>query len=93
MNKHKRVVRDVLNRLYARISGPLASDRERHRIALLALDQLAPDDEVALPLDGLTVAEVQTAVEAGKVSVAAALAYELAHANRKTLVAWLKERE
>jgi hypothetical protein len=92
VNQHKRVVRDVLNHLYARISGPLASDLERHRIGLVALDQLAPD-ETPFSLDGLTVAQVQAAVEGKKVTVAQALEYELANANRKSLVAWLKERE
>jgi hypothetical protein len=81
-----------LNFLYARISGPLASDQERHRIALVALDQLAPD-KAPFDLDGLTVAQVQTAVEGKKVTAAAALEYELANANRKGLTAWLKERE
>lgn len=92
MNRHKRVVREVLNHLYARISGPLASDKERHRIALVALDQLSPDDK-PFSLDGLTVAQVQSAVEGKKVTAEEALEYELVNANRKSLVAWLKERE
>lgn len=93
MNDHKRVVREVLNHLYGRIPVPFASDLERHRIALIALDALAPDVTPAFDLSGLTVAQVQTAIEGGKVSAAVALEYELQNSNRKSLIAWLKERE
>lgn len=92
MNQHKRVIREVLNFLYARISIPLATDLERLRISLVALEKLAPDEQ-PFNLDGLTVAQVQTAVEADKVTVEEALAYEMQNSNRKSLIAWLKERE
>ena len=90
MNVHARVVREVLNHLYQQIITPLASDRERLRIGLLAVDQLDPP--AVYNLDGMTMAQVQAAVEGGLVSAATALAHENENAKRKSLTAWLEER-
>lgn len=92
MNQHKRVVKETLNFLYARITGPSASDRERHRIALVALEQLSPS-EPTFDMNGATVAQIQTAVEAKVITAADALKHEYENANRKTLVSWLLERD
>jgi hypothetical protein len=90
MNVHARVVREVLKRLYSQIQSPLASDRERLRIGLKAVDQLDPPK--SYNLSGLTVAQVQAAVEGKRVSAAEALAHEHANMKRKGLTAWLEER-
>ena len=92
MNQHKRVVKETLNFLYARITGPLASDRERHRIALVALEQLAPTAPT-FDMNGATVAQVQTAVEGKAITAVDALKHEYENANRKTLINWLLERD
>jgi hypothetical protein len=90
MNVHARVVREVLNHLYRQIPTPLASDRERLRIGLKAVDQLDPP--ASYNLVGLTVAQVQAAVEGKLVSAAVALAHENENTKRKGLTAWLEER-
>lgn len=91
MSKHKQVVKETLTYFYSRIQAPKASGKERLRIARLALDQLEPEAPT-FSLDGMTVAQVQTAVEGGKVSAEAALEHESANAGRKTLIGWLEER-
>lgn len=91
MSNHKKVVTDVIDHFYARLPNPLASDAERRRIALLALDQMEPED-TGTPLEGATVSEVQTLVGEGVVTPGDALAYEQAHGERTTLIAWLEER-
>jgi hypothetical protein len=91
VNTHARVVREVLNHFFNRIPDPLASDIERRRIALKAIDQLAPTPST-FDLEGATIAQVQAAVEGNLVSVAAALAHENENAKRKSLTAWLEDR-
>lgn len=91
MSKHKEIVKHTLNYLYGRIDNPMASDRERHRISLLALDQLEPEAP-RFSLEGSTIAQVQSAVEGGLVSAQEALEFERANGERKTLMAWLEER-
>lgn len=91
MSKHKQVIKETLAYFYSRIQMQKASDKERFRIANLALEQLEPEAP-SFSLDGMTVAQVQTAVEGGKVSAQAALEHEIANAGRKTLIGWLEEK-
>lgn len=92
MSQHKDVVKQTLDRLYQRIDNPTARDREFHRVARLAVEQLEPEPP-RLDLDGATIAQVQSAVEGGDITVADALAFEQDHDQRKTLIAWLEERD
>lgn len=91
MTKHKEIVKHTLQFFYGRIDNPRASERERLRISLLALNQLEPDAP-SFSLEGATIAQVQSAVEAGKVSAGEALEFERANDERKTLIGWLEER-
>jgi hypothetical protein len=94
MNEHAEVIRECLNYLYRRIPEPLARDKARHRIGLKALSMLAgaPNSKPSMDVTGLTVAQVQSAVEAGKVTAADALQQESSGKNRVSLIGWLEER-
>ena len=91
MTTHKQIVSDTIKLFYQRINAPTAGEKERRRIALLALDQMEPEPS-KFTLAGSTIAQVQNAVEAGDVSAADALEFERATDGRKTLIAWLEER-
>ena len=92
MTDHKRVVLDTLDHLYACIPAPSATDRERHRIARMAVDRMEPEAKLA-DLAGMNIAQVQAEVEAGRVTAVDALAFEEANGKRKSLITWLEERE
>ena len=94
MNEHVKVIDETLTRLYQRIETPSGSDALRLRVARKALAHLADAEEEpsALDLTGMNVAQVQAAVEAGRISARDALTQETNGAKRKTLAAWLDER-
>lgn len=93
VNQHHVAVRSALKHLYGRISNPTASDQARYRIGLKALGQLGGSEDVPMPdIEHMTVAQVQTLVESGKVSAAHALDLENQGRKRVSLIGWLEAR-